>query len=309
MRLFLMIAFMTGGAAFTEKSQASDVISASEIQHFEQTYESWAAEMIRNINPKLKFTVIAKVEFSQNPDQLETYDDMKAAQHLPGLPEVADPAYSHPMDSPLFALVAKKNLKVIFHSSMNSNEKRVVDEVIRAKMKFTGADSLSYESLESNPVSDLPDSRKRAMAILSLILGAGILAGTLSGRKAKNAKKLEANTRNSSPPALPASHRILNAKPAVRRQSLRNERAETIAKASLHCSLRFSNELLGELDQGQFDEVNQWILQNRSHTTKNEAEFARILIAANIQQNQNSKLIETLNRVKAGPALQNEASL
>ena len=55
--------------------------------------------------------------------------------------------------------------------------------------------------------------------------------------------------------------------------------------------------------------MNQWILQNRTHTNKNESEFARILIAANIQQNQNSKLIDTLNRVKAGPGLQNEASL
>jgi hypothetical protein len=285
------------------------MISASEIQHFEQTYESWASEMIRNINPKLKFTVIAKVEFSQNPEQLETYDDMKAAQHLPGLPEIADPGYTHPMDSPLFALVSKKSLKIIFHSSMNSNEKRVVDEVIRAKMKFNGTDSLAYESMESNPVSDLPNSRKRAMAILSLILGAGILAGALSGRKPKNSKKAHRITLNSNPPVLPASHRILNAKPAIRRQTLRHERAETIAKASLHCSLRFSNELLGELDQGKFDEVNQWILQNRTHTNKNEAEFARILIAANIQQNQNSKLIDTLNRVKAGPGLQNEASL
>jgi hypothetical protein len=58
---------------------------------------------------------------------------------------------------------------------------------------------------------------------------------------------------------------------------------------------RFSNELLGELEQHQFDLVNQWLVQNKRIVTLAESNYARILIAARIQQIGNQKWIVTPN--------------
>ncbi|NDG84122.1 MAG: hypothetical protein EBX52_03675 [Proteobacteria bacterium] len=215
-RLILSIALITGSAAFTEKSLASETISAAEIQHFEQTFEGWGRDIIANINPALKFTVIAKISFSQTPEQLQDYEEMKMSQHLPGLPEVADPNYSHPLDSPLYALIAKKELKVIFHQNLSTRERGVIDEVIRAKMHLGKTDGLSFEMLDSNPEVRAPRNTKRAYAILGGVFALIIAASALETRRRRARKQgvVTAN-RRARPPAVPAHLQILNAEPAT----------------------------------------------------------------------------------------------
>ena len=296
-RLFLIGVVIAGSAAFTEKSAAADTVSAAEIQHFEQTFENWGREIVANIDPALKFTVIAKISFSQTPEQLQDYEEMKISQHLPGLPEVADPNYSHPLDSPLYALIAKKELKVIFHQNVPARERAVIDEVLRAKMRFSKTDVLAFDSLESNPAVRAPRNAKRAYALLAgtFALGLAFSALRMRQRRARSAAGAKSAPRAARPPAVPAHLQILNAEPSARREALRMNRAEVVAKATLNCSPRFANEVLGELEQDQFDQVNQWILKNRKTVTSEDSNYARILIAAAVQKSETRKFIEKIS--------------
>ncbi|NDG84121.1 MAG: hypothetical protein EBX52_03670 [Proteobacteria bacterium] len=53
--------------------------------------------------------------------------------------------------------------------------------------------------------------------------------------------------------------------------------------------------MLGELDQDQFDQVNQWILKNKRTVTAEDSNYARILIAAAVQKAETQKFIEKIS--------------
>jgi hypothetical protein len=305
MRHLFSLMMIVGSLAFTEKSFGAETISAAEIQHFEQTYESWAQEIVHNINPNLKFTVISEIQFSERPSQIAAYEEMKLSQHLPGMPEMTDPNYSHPMDSPLFALVARKKIRIIFHTPINPVEQKVIDEVIRAKMKIAGLDSLKIEDQDSSFFKMPKIDRKAASVLITLfaalsLIGSSVLAARQIRRR-KSAKKIQPAASKDSKvaaPPVPVHEQILAGNPVIRRSALKKERTEVIARASLNCSKRFSNELLGELDQAQFDLVNQWLLKAKKTVTPADSNYSRFLLAARIKQAQNEKLIESLQTFK-----------
>ena len=293
---------------------ASDTITAAEIEHFEQTWESWARDIIRGINPNLKFTVITRIEFSQNPEQIETYEDMKTIGHLPGLPEVNDPNYTRPLDSPLYALIAKKHIRIIFHENLANSEKLLVEEVVKAKMKLGSVDNFTTEIIPIAQKADTNQNPKPAIGLLSGLLALSVLGlfylGTRRTRVAEKSEiathsKTSARTVVEVAPAprtqetsIPAHYQIMNAEPSVRRHALSREKVEIIAKASLNCSNRFANELLGELEQPQFDLVNQWLIQNKRIVTLAESNYARILLSARIQQVGNQKILSAISSMK-----------
>ena len=231
---------------------------------------------------------------------------MKLSQHLPGMPEMTDPNYNHPMDSPLFALVARKKIRIIFHTPISPVEQKVIDEVIRAKMKIAGMDMLKIEEQDSSLFKMPKIDRKAASILLSVcavlaLVGSAILAARQIRRRRKILNQVHLTATKdtkSAAPSVPVHEQILAGNPVVRRSALKKERAEVIARASLNCSQRFSNELLGELDQAQFDLVNQWLLKAKKTVTPADSNYSRFLLAARIKQAQNEKLIESLQTFK-----------
>ncbi|MBU6153602.1 MAG: hypothetical protein KGP28_04805, partial [Bdellovibrionales bacterium] len=301
-------------------SMGADTITAGEIEHFEHTWESWTRNIVNGIHPGLALTVIARMDFSQNPGQLEAYEEMKAANHLPGLPEMNDPNYTRPLDSPLYALIAKKHIRVIFHQTIPAGEKTLIDEVIRAKLKINSTDNFNSEiiSVNQRPPKEYP---KTAIALLSVLFMVGI--GALAWLRSKNQPEDTANTKirsgKSAPlvpvekPAvaetpIPSTYQILNSEPSIRRLALAREKTDTIAKASLNCSTRFSNQLLGELDQDKFDLVNQWLLKNPRIVTLAESNYARLLLSARIQQVENQKIISAISSLKTRQKTQEKSA-
>jgi hypothetical protein len=312
-KIILALLILTGVGSFAEKSFASDTITASEIEHFEQTWESWARDIVNGIHPSLKFTVITRIEFSQNPDQIENYEEMKTVGHLPGLPEVTDPNYTRPLDSPLYALVAKKHIRIIFHESLNNGEKNLIEEVVKAKMKLGSGDNFTTEVIPIAQSIDTNQAPKPAIPLLVGLFMLSILGLSFFRTRKGNETSKSSNIQASAPPVptapvattpatietlIPAHYQIMNADPAVRRHALGREKSEIIAKASLNCSTRFSNELMGELEQNQFDLVNQWLIQNKRIVTLAESNYARILIAARIQQVGNQKILSAISTLK-----------
>jgi hypothetical protein len=287
----------------------ADLISAAEIQHFEQTFEDWTAKIIRNVQPKAEFTVVARVELSAHPERLNAYEEAKAAHHLPGLPEVSDPNYSNPLDSPLLPLLEKKNIKVYFRTVLNRDQERIIREVVQAKMKISSADSLMFETTSLSSPKPIP-SRNRIYGVLTLCAGMILIALAMSGSKgrkslssimataaqsvSKASRAGATHTSSVAPIGISPSLQISNANASALREALAQEKVEVIAKASMHATRRFSAQVLGEMDQPKFDLVNQWIERNKSQVSTGDAAYARLILAARLQQINNQNLLKSI---------------
>jgi hypothetical protein len=300
------------GPLLTDASQANEVISAAEIQHFEQTYEDLAAKVIRSLQPKLEFTILARVELSAHPEKLAAYEETRATHHLPGLPEVTDPNYTHPFESPLLPLLEKKTIKIFFRSALSRDQDRVIREVIQAKLKLTASDHLVFEST-GGPTSSVAEPRpsNRKIATIGLITGIVMLGFGLLGRKAKQQGSNLAtdSTGAASATTLPATHQIANANAATLREALAQERVDVIAKASMNATRRFSHRILGEMDQEKFDLVNQWIERNKGLVANADSSYARLMLAARIQQLQNQTLMKSIEGFSRMRSLRKELQI
>jgi hypothetical protein len=69
---------------------------------------------------------------------------------------------------------------------------------------------------------------------------------------------------------------------------------DVIANASMNATRRFSHRILGEMEQDKFDLVNQWIERNKGSVANSDSAYARLILAARIQQLQNHDLMRSI---------------
>ncbi len=138
------------------------------------------------------------------------------------------------------------------------------------------------------------------------MLGFGLL-----GRKAKQQGSNLAtdSTGAASATTLPATHQIANANAATLREALAQERVDVIAKASMNATRRFSHRILGEMDQEKFDLVNQWIERNKGLVANADSAYARLMLAARIQQLQNQTLMKSIEGFSRMRSLRKELQI
>ncbi len=303
---------LSGSTLFSQNALASPSITPMEAQRFEQSYEDWMKKIITNLNSNLKFTPLAQIEFSENPQKWADYEDEQTLNHLPGLPDVQDPSYSNPFESALSSLVAKRNLRVILYSNnVSDKERNVIREVLAAKMKLTNQDQLNFEFVYANgdhkeESSAIAFAKKhyRSLAISMiasslLLLGAALYSiARKKGWKGINTSESIAvkNALNTPQAAPDMMSPIKNANIATLRKVLEAETAEIIAKATLHGTRRFSNYVLGECEQEKLDKVLNWIRVNKWRVKPHEAQYARLLLIGRIHQVQNEVMIQSIGQ-------------
>ena len=198
----LVVTFGKANFAWSAPHSISNTIDASEVQRFEQNYEEWVQTLVQSIVPQNPSTVLVELNYTSNPQQLQTYEELKAAEHLPGLPEVSDPNFTRPTESPLFTLVNQQNIKIIFEAALTSNQKRLLDEVLNSKLKIDSSrgdhlvlDQTSGQALEST--SSYFSGKNFLFALALLAFGTIVLVSI----KRKTAQNTHENT-NEAPPEL-----------------------------------------------------------------------------------------------------------
>jgi hypothetical protein len=156
-------------------------IDPGELQQFEQTYESWVQGIVQNVIPSQRPTVLIDVAYTGNPERMQIYSDLRATQHLPGLPEVMDPHFSHPSESPLSALVASRRIKLIFEHALNNAQEKILAEVLNNKLKINAhaGDQLIFSTIETMP-SEQPSRLKDPKFLLSALMASLALAAYLA---------------------------------------------------------------------------------------------------------------------------------
>jgi hypothetical protein len=301
-KLMILTLLATGGASFST-AFASDLITESETQRFEQSYEEWATNLVKSISPKLQFTVLTQIELSQNPEKLQSFEDLRAMNHLPGLPDVADPSYSSPFDSPLYSLVEKKNIKIFAQGEVSPNEERVMREILSSKMRLGSGDTLKFETVRAGVSPSHSRKQKNRAGAVAALAGILLLAGAFFyKRKPAFIATAQSVAKTITPPPAPvraefsatASRQIMSANDTALRAALNQERVDIIAKASMNASRRFSEKIMGELPQDKFDQVNQWRLRNQRRINIEDSNYARLLFSARIQQVQNEIVLKSI---------------
>lgn len=169
-------------------------IDPNDIQQFEQSYESWIKEIVQGLVNNQTATVLVEIGYTQNPERLQTYGELKATQHLPGLPEVMDPHISHPSESPLSALVENRKIKIIFEHALSAPQEKIVGEVLNSKLRINAnaGDQLVVSTLEAAPAPETGANRllRDPKFALYIIMGSLLLAALLArGRKQKTIEK------------------------------------------------------------------------------------------------------------------------
>lgn len=172
-------------------------IDPNDIQQFEQSYESWVQSIVQGLVNGQNATVLIEVGYTQNPERLQTYGELKATQHLPGLPEVMDPHITHPSESPLSALVESRKIKIIFEHALSAAQEKIVGEVLNSKLRINAnaGDQLIVSTLEAAPATETSNPWRDPKNMLYVIAGSLLLAAFLArGRKKSEDKTRELPT-------------------------------------------------------------------------------------------------------------------
>ena len=174
-------------------AESLTTVDAGDIQRFEQNYEQWVQSLAQSIVPNIPTTVLVDIEYSNNPDDLQNYEELKAANHLPGLPDVIDPNFTYPGESPISALVSKQRIKLIFESPLNANQQKLLKEVLNNKLKLNldRGDALTLEQVNTLPTQTsntaattlpkikLTHRQSMALAILALMAMIALTGGAV----------------------------------------------------------------------------------------------------------------------------------
>lgn len=167
--------FISGSAWAVDFSTIT--VDPSDLQQFEVAYENWVTQIAQSIAPKSQPTVLIELDYSNKPERLQTYSELRAAQHLPGLPQVLDPHLGHPSESPLAALVESKRIKLIFEQPISSGQEQLLAEVLAAKLKIDPArgDKITVTKIPTKPAESNNNSNEPWIAAVVLLTAFALL--------------------------------------------------------------------------------------------------------------------------------------
>jgi hypothetical protein len=306
-KLMVMIGSVAGISA-AHANPGSANLPETDVQQYEQTYEDWVQTLVQNVAPKNPATVLLKFEYGNNPDQLQTYEELKASNHLPGLPDVSDPHATRPYENAVSALVTKQKIKIIFEKSIPATKTRLLNEILTSKLHLNTArgDGIEFEQLSATETKTASSTnsfnRKNAMMLLAAAIA--VLAALSVRKNAKTKTKTEINEApKATPPAMTALtlnaaapaprvqsiNLILQASPKVMHQVIRSEKAENLARAFLNIPTAVSGALLNICTPEQRKEIlTMWNIQTVS---AEQSRFSQLLIAARIHRENEKQAI------------------
>ncbi len=157
-------------ASTTALAALPSYVSQNEVQKFEQSYETWVQTLTQTVAPSVPVTVLVELEYSSSQEKLENYEEALESNHLPGLPDVIDPHYRHPSESPLYALVTQQKIKIILEGTLNQTQKKILNEILTNKLKIKSArgDRLTLQEINTSFLNSLLQTRKRQAAVIAL---------------------------------------------------------------------------------------------------------------------------------------------
>jgi hypothetical protein len=300
---------------------SSVTVDPNELQQFEASYENWVQNVVQNVLPNPKATVLVEFNYSQDADRLQTYSELRSTSHLPGLPNVFDPNPTHPAESAIFALVESKKIKLIYDQALSAGQEKLLSEIVSAKLrlKTSSGDKLTVNTIETSAPQNTTNNKPWWIAV-ALIAAAIVVTATRKPFKSLAAPTTVAaqeptQNRTVQPPPPPVkpftfgendrqimnrmqnvesvlvektnsiinpTHVIVKANPKALIRVVRKESSLILAQAMQGSSIIFQKTLLSICTPSQRNEIRE--IGPRLKSSKTEARFAQNLIAAKIHR-------------------------
>lgn len=322
----VLVSFTIKGFAFA--SELPNGVDVAEIQQFEQSYEIWIHQLVRHTIQADAETVLVKLNYSNSPEKIQTYQEAKATLHLPGLPDVIDPHLTHPAENPLYSLINEQSIKVLFSNPISKEKQTILAEVIASKagINRTRGDQLSIETTASdfwvNPETvKLIAFGLLGSAVLFALLGLIALGfknnrkiklKTLFSKKATQTIKLKTKDAHEVLKVIAkrnpvvASHTskildpleiILNSDPKTTVLTIQNEPAKNLARAMDRASIEFAQIIYRAATPKQRIIIKNHLnilASQKNNNRDHESKFYQLLLASKVQNNTKNGIVNQI---------------
>lgn len=261
-----------------------------EVQRFEQSYEAWVQSIVQHVLPKTNVSVLIDLNYSSNPDIVQNYEERRAVDHLPGLPEVQDTNRSNPTENPLYELVTQQNIKVIFDDQPNDDQIRVVKEILSVKLNLdtSHGDQVAFDHLQRNAggVARVGAAIARtarsstALIILALLGFAGIIFG-----RSRNVAKLKAQGEiemNAYYAKVNPIASILSTDARVLISVIRKQETEFLVQVMAHASIPFNQIVLQVFEEEERKKLFDSYQEQRLDVSRKKSKYSQLLLAAKL---------------------------
>ena len=261
-----------------------------EVQRFEQSYEAWVQSIVKHVLPKTNVSVLIDLNYSSNPDIIQSYEERRAVDHLPGLPDVQDTNRSNPTENPLYELVTQQSIKVIFDDQPSDDQIRVVKEILSVKLNLdtTHGDQVSFDHLQRNAsaAGRLGAAIARtarsstALIILALFGFAGIIF-----RKNRTSAKLRMQGEiemNACYARVNPIASILNTEARVLISVFRKQETDFLVQVMAHAPIAFNQIVLQVFEEEERKKLFDSYQEQRLDVSRKKSKYSQLLLAAKL---------------------------
>jgi len=275
----------------TAPSASAPRLDRIEVQRFEQSYEAWVQSIVQHVLPSTATSILVDLTYSNNPDTLQSYEEHRAANHLPGLPDVLDNNTSaNPIENPLFELVTAQNIKVIFEEQPSDDQIRVVKEILGAKLNLdsTHGDQISFDHLNRNTTATARAwsvVKKTARSSTSMIVLAFLVVAFVLVRKNRIASELRAMGEveiNALYSKVNPIKSIFGANPKTLISVIRRQETDFLVQAMAHAPIVFNQIILQVFEEADRKNLFEAFQAERLNVSSKKSRYSQLLLAAKI---------------------------
>lgn len=305
--MFLGLAMMdfASSDSFAENTAKNTVIhlDRTEVQRFEQRYESWVQSIVKQAVPKAGASVLVEFDYSNNPDLIQTYEERRAVSHLPGLPDLTESDNGHPTENPLYELVSNQNIKVIFDQNPGDDQIRIVKEILKSKLNLDLAhgDHVTFDTFNrSNAYFEKAKgslSKNSKLLIVLTILSALGALGLMFRREQSNRKMKEVGEKevNALYQKLNPLSLILKTETKLLISVIRKQDKELIVQVMSHAPVQFNQIILQIFEDEERTELFNQYQANRLQVSLKRSRYSQLLLAAKIHDESKIEAIQQVD--------------
>ncbi len=271
-------------------NQTTVHLERTEMQHFEQSYEAWVQGIVHQVLPKTNLTVLTEFNYSSSPEQIQTYEEHRAANHLPGLPEVTDISNAHPTENPIYELISQQNIKLIFDEQPTDDQIRVLKEMLIVKLNLdtSHGDQLSFDHLNrgNNYLGKLAVSfskNKKINLILMLLAAiAATVVAVVRNKKSSANKELGENEISHYYNKLNPIEIVLKTEPKFLISLIRKQETNFLVQIMAHAPISFNQIILQIFETEEREALFKAFQEQRLSITRKKSKYSQLLLAAKI---------------------------
>ena len=305
--MFLGLAMMdfASSDSFAENTAKNTVIhlDRTEVQRFEQRYESWVQSIVKQAVPKVGASVLVEFDYSNNPDLIQTYEERRAVSHLPGLPDLTESDNGHPTENPLYELVSNQNIKVIFDQNPGDDQLRIVKEILKSKLNLdlANGDHVTFDTFNrSNAYFEKAkgslSKNSKWLIVLTILSALGAL-GLMFRREQSNRKMKEDGEKevNALYQKLNPLSLILKTETKLLISVIRKQDKELIVQVMSHAPVQFNQIILQIFEDEDRAELFNQYQANRLQVSLKRSRYSQLLLAAKIHDESKIEAIQQVD--------------